>query len=197
MRDDDDQRKSPRKVSPAALERAAIHYLERFSSSSANLRRLLKAKAERSVREHDTDREEAAGWVEAVLAKLSGLGYLDDGRYAMTRARSLNAKGRSASAIRMDLSARGVDPQSAAAALEALSEQADDPELAAAASLARRRRLGPFRPEEQRADLRAKDLATFARAGFSFQTARRVVDAASPEELAREVSVPGRWGENG
>src|SRR3546814_7265925 len=47
-----------------------------------------------------------------------------------------------------------------------LDELAAEPELAAAIAYARRRRLGPFRTPDARADRRDKDLAALARAGF-------------------------------
>ena len=50
-------------------------------------------------------------------------------------------------------------------------------------ALARRRRLGPFRLPEQRADRRTKDLAAMARAGFAFDVARKVIDATDPDAL--------------
>ena len=49
--------------------------------------------------------------------------------------------------------------------------------------MARRRRLGPFRLEEARKDKRLRDLATMARAGFAFDLAKKVIDAASPDAL--------------
>ena len=45
----------------------------------------------------------------------------------------------------------------------------------AAHALARRRKLGPYRPGERSA-YREKDLAALARAGFSFGIAREVID---------------------
>ena len=56
-------------------------------------------------------------------------------------------------------------------------------EQRAAAALARRRLLGPYRPAEARKDHRLRDLATMARAGFAYDVARKVVDAASPDAL--------------
>jgi regulatory protein len=47
--------------------------------------------------------------------------------------------------------------------------------MAAAHALARRKRLGPYRTGD-RAAFREKDLAAFARAGFGFAIARRIVD---------------------
>ena len=50
------------------------------------------------------------------------------------------------------------------------------PALAAARRTARRRRLGPWRGEDQRAARREKDLAALARAGFSYSVAKTVID---------------------
>ncbi|MCG8547040.1 MAG: RecX family transcriptional regulator, partial [Alphaproteobacteria bacterium] len=42
------RRKRPRKVTPASLERAALHYLQRFATSSENFRRVLTRRVQRS-----------------------------------------------------------------------------------------------------------------------------------------------------
>jgi regulatory protein len=54
--------------------------------------------------------------------------------------------------------------------------------LAAAIALARRRGLGPYRKKEGAA-VRDKDVASLARAGFSYDIARKVVDADDPDLL--------------
>lgn len=164
----------PSKITPSYLENAALHYLERYSSSRANLRRVLMRKVDRSLAHWGGERDEAAPLVEALIAKLAGLGYLDDSAYAEIKVRGLRRKGASARLISATLAAKGVEAETAAAAL---AEQEPDAELAAAFTLARRRRLGPFRPPDKRAEFRAKDLATLGRAGFSWETARAVVEA--------------------
>ena len=65
--------------------------------------------------------------------------------------------------------------------------------MAAAFKLARKRRLGPFREPDSdaRAERREKDLATLARAGFSFDVAQQVIDAPSVEELELVVAPTG------
>ena len=85
------------------------------------------------------------------------------------------------------MAAKGVDRESIARALDALAEDSADPELEAALAFARRRRIGPFRAAQDRAASRAKDLATLGRGGFSFEIARRILDAESPEEIAGEL----------
>lgn len=174
-------RSVPPRIAASYLENAALHYLERFASSSANLRRVLMRKVDRSLAHWGGDRAEAAQLVEAVLARFAGLGYLDDAAYARAKAAGLHRRGASRRAARAALAAKGVDADLAESALAELAVEAT--ELAAATNLARRRRLGPFRPAAARAAMRAKDLAALARAGFDYDTARRVVEAAGPEEL--------------
>ncbi|MEO5374775.1 MAG: RecX family transcriptional regulator [Alphaproteobacteria bacterium] len=173
------------RVSPAYLERAALYYLERFASSADNLRRLLMRRVGRSVITHGTNPDEAAAWVEALIVKLRGLGYLDDGRFAETKAVSLNRRGRPLAVIRSALRAGGVGGDDVDQAIKALTGRVADPDLAAAAALVRRKRLGPCRAPETRAGLRSRDLAALGRAGFSYDLARRVVDAPTPEDLER------------
>jgi regulatory protein len=171
-------------VDDAALERAALRYLERFAAPRRQLARVLMRRVQRAVRAGVLAQEEGAARVEAIVARLAARGLLDDRLFAEGRARSLNQRGRSAAAIRMSLRVRGVDDEDVAAALARLSVEQDAPELAAALALARRRRLGPYRPPAERAARRDKDLAVFARAGFDLRLAARIVDAPSPEALA-------------
>ncbi|KIL98210.1 Regulatory protein recX [Paramagnetospirillum magnetotacticum MS-1] len=167
-------RRPPPKITPAYIENAALHYLERYSSSRANLRRVLMRKVDRSLAHWGGERDEAMSLVEAVIGKLAGLGYLDDAAYAEIKVRGLRRKGASTRLICATLAAKGVEAETTAAAL---SEQDGDAEMNAALTLARRRRIGPFRAQDKRAEFRAKDLATLGRAGFSWEIARAVVES--------------------
>lgn len=187
--------KGPKKATPDYLEKAALHYLERYASSRANLRRVLMGKVERSARFHGTDREEGTKAVEHLLDRLSRAGYLDDTAYARGRAISLHRAGHGAQAIRMKLRQKGVDEDTAWAALESLEEEAEAPELAAALRYARKRRLGPYRAAEQRAANAERDMAALARKGFSLDLARQVVLTDDLETLEQEAGAqPGPLG---
>ncbi|MFD2233696.1 regulatory protein RecX [Phaeospirillum tilakii] len=171
-------RAAPPLLTTAYLEAAALHYLERFASSRANLRRVLLTKARRSLAHHGGEREEAEALIEAVIARLAGLGYLDDAAYAEMKTASLIRRGGSRRAIQAKLAAKGVAAETVRAALEEFDPEA---ERAAAWALARRRRLGPFRPPAARAAHRDRDLAALARAGFPGEIARAVIDAETTE----------------
>ena len=93
---------------------------------------------------------------------------LDDALYAELSTRSGLRGGRSKRAIAFRLAQKGVEKETASAALA----EADD--LVAAVSLARKRAFGPFRREEADEKRKAKELSAFARAGFSFDISRKV-----------------------
>ncbi len=179
-------RRIPRKVTPARLESKALAYLERHGGTSASLRRVLRNMVSRAARVHDTDTEETAGWIEALIARYEAAGLLDDAAFAEGRARRLHRRGASARRIRAALAAKGIAPETAAAAVARLAEETPEPELAAALAHARRRRIGPYRGAAGREDNWRRDMGVLARAGFGYDIARRVMDANSPEDLEED-----------
>jgi len=183
----DRRRRGPRRVTKERLERAALHYLERFASSAENLRRMLMRRVERSARAHGTDRETGAAWVAEIVESSVRSGLVDDRSYAEGRALTLFRRGASSRAIRAQLRAKGVADDDIQAALARLAEEAAEPETAAAAAYARRRRLGPYRAAAERTARREKDLAAMARAGFAYDLARRIIDADDAGALEDEL----------
>jgi regulatory protein len=180
-------RKIPRKVSAQSLENAALYYLARFSASSAHLKRVLLRRVDRSIRVHGGDATEGRRLVDALVERFCRSGLLDDAAYAAGKARSLRRRGTSRSVIARTLRAKGVTADQTDAALAELTAESDagddEDERAAAARLAQRKRLGPFRPKAARTELRQRDMAALARAGFSYDVARQVIDADSADSL--------------
>jgi regulatory protein len=123
-----------------------------------------------------------------LIARYLSSGLIDDRAYAAQKAASLQRRGASRFGIRGKLRQKGVEGELVAEAIETLDAASETSELASACALARRRRLGPYRPPSARRAAHDKDMATLARAGFSFDVARRVLevsDIAALEQLAR------------
>jgi regulatory protein len=181
--------KAPRKITAQRLENIALHYLGRYASSSANLRRVLLRRVERAAAAHGADPAEGAKLVEDLVARYLRSGLIDDRAYAAQKAASLQRRGASRFGITGKLRQQGVAGALIADALQGLAEQGGAAsELASACALVRRRRLGPYREKARRTAMRDKDLAALSRAGFSFEVARRVLaapDVAAVERLAR------------
>jgi len=181
----------PRKITPERLANIALHYLERYASSSENLKRVLERRIfKASLFHEDLDIETAHGWIDDLIKRYQGAGLLNDLSYAEIRARSLMARGTATRVIRMKLMEKGVDADTIDQALEALVDEHPEPELAAAIKLARRRRLGPYGDPDKREDLKDKHLAAMARAGFSYDMARRIVECEDREELEDLLDTP-------
>ncbi|MBT5434367.1 MAG: RecX family transcriptional regulator [Rhodospirillaceae bacterium] len=177
--------RKPRRITAQYLERAAIYYLERYSSSSGNLKAVLRRKvwraARQTERETEVDEEQAAEWIDETVAKLKWAGLLDDEAYARMRVLSLRRSGESQRSIRMKLMAKSVESDLIERALA--QDEPENDELTAAIAYARRRRLGPWRAEAEWEERREKDMAALARRGFSFDICRRVIEAADEAAL--------------
>jgi len=184
-------------VSAASLEQAALRYLERFATSSGNLRRVLMRKVARAARVYGNDAASDERLVDDLIARYLRVGLLDDRAYAAQKAASLRRRGGSRYAIRGKLALSGIAGELID---EALRAEAEESELAAACALVRRRRLGPLRAARARAAHREKDLAALARAGFGLDLARRVLalrDEAALAALERGEDQPEAGGGGG
>ena len=181
--------KTPRKITAQRLENMALHYLGRYASSSANLRRVLMRKVARAALAHDSDPAEGVKLIEDLIARYLRSGLIDDRAYAAQKAASLQRRGASRFGIKGKLRQKGVTGALIDDALQGLEQQGGGAsELASACALVRRRRLGPYREKSKRQEMRDKDLAALSRAGFSFEVARRVLaapDIAAIEKLAK------------
>lgn len=179
--------KPVKRVTPQYLENSALHYLERFASSTANLRGVLMRKVQRSAHAYGDDPEEGAAWVDALIERYVRANLLNDDTYAQMRTESLHRRGASTRAIAQKLAAKGINRDGADKALDTLREDVGpNVDLTAVLALAKRRRLGVYRLPEARAAHRDKDMAALGRAGFGYDVARRVVDAEDPADLLEE-----------
>jgi len=172
----------PKKVTAGYLERAAVHYLGRFSSSEKNLRDVLERKIRRRNENHAPATDEQQGWISDVVAKCVRYDYVDDNRYAAQRAEMLLRKGKPVRMIKQDLRHKGISEDISAAAVGLLKGEDDAAiDQKAAAAYIKRRRFGPFRREAgadnaQIVIKREKELASMARSGFAYGLANEMLD---------------------
>lgn len=177
------RRVGPKPITQERLGNIALHYLERFASSVENLRRVLMRRVDRAARFHDTDLEQAARWVDALVERYQRAGLVNDKLYAEALTNSLRRRGASTRMVKQKLAAKGVDRDTVDDALEATGGTDDATDLKAAFAFAKRRRLGPFGAAATRQDRRQRDMAALGRAGFSYATARKVVETKGEDEI--------------
>jgi regulatory protein len=163
----------PKKITPTYLHNYALYYLERFASPSANLKRVLMRRVQRSIRYHgEPTLHQAQEWVDDLITRFVQTGLVDDDFYAKGRTRSLRRAGNSRRQITAKLMQKGLDYTAIDSALDEVDVEngGDLAEQKAAIRYVQRRRLG-IKPERYE-----KDLAALARAGFSFDLAKWALD---------------------
>nr|WP_232629741.1 RecX family transcriptional regulator [Methylobacterium sp. Leaf118] len=176
-------------MSAAWLERVALHYLDRYGASGEMLRRVLARRVERRCRSRDEASEAHAGLIDETVERARRAGLIDDARFAAARLARLRRRGTSTRQARAQLSGKGLDAETIAAAISderAEAEEASpgeaDTERQAALAYARRRRLGPHRRPDLREAHHERDLAAMARAGFPYALARDVIGGDGEDE---------------
>lgn len=168
-------------VTEAALSAVALAYLDRVPASRRALTRKLEAWV--VARGEPPDVEAARLLIDALLERYERSRLIDDSRLAENVLGSARAKGQSRRAIEQRLATRGVARTSITQVLDDERRTSTNAEFLAAVAFVRRRRLGPHRPEAERAENRRRDLAALARAGFDFDTAIRALGAHESEEF--------------
>jgi regulatory protein len=141
-----------RRISEKSVANAALFYLRRYAASRKRLEQVLLRKVMRVKRRSDKDGsvEDGRRHIAVVVERMVRAGYVDDERLATATAASLNRQGRSARMIALKLRLKGL-PQ---------RRISPEDELEAARTMVRRRKA---------------DLRKLARAGFSFDVAKKAL----------------------
>jgi regulatory protein len=158
-------RRRPPPLDIAALDRLALRYVERFSTTRTRLADYLR----RKIRERGW--EGALGDPQAVAERMASLGYVDDRSYAEAKAAAMGRRGLGARRIGGAFRQAGIAEEDVESVAKMIADNAE----AAALAFARRRRIGPWAratPDRPTAD---KHLAAMLRAGHDLDLSRRIV----------------------
>lgn len=177
------QRRAQKKISESYLHNSGLYYLQRFAASTSQFRSVMMRKVKKSCLHHtDQDYESCTMMVDALVEKFVRAGLLNDELFTQGLVASLRRRGLSRKAILSKMLQKGIVSEKAAQALDDYDLEnyqgcnggaGHDAEFTAALVFARRKKIGPYNSTE--AHDHQKDLAKFARAGFSYDTSRRVL----------------------
>ena len=161
-----EKQKRLKKITKDRLKNIGLYYLERFESSVQNLRDVLKKRVEQyAYHNPDFDKVTAYGWIEELLSDFQKLNYINDERYANIKVKDYLLAGKSARYIKTKLKTKGISEDIADSLIEA--QGYDQEELAL--KLARKRKIGPYRSNEQeQKENKQKDMGILLRAGFDY-----------------------------
>jgi regulatory protein len=188
------QKKSaPKKITEQYLHNSGLYYLQRFAASKAHFITVLTRKAHKSCHHHkDQNLEDCAVLIAKTADKFEECGLLNDQLYTRGVITSLRRRGLSRNVILNKLAEKGIPRAYALETLQQFDEEeSHDPAQAekdAALRLARKKKVGPYSntsADGKQID-RRKALAYFARAGFSFDIANKILNL--PPDFEDDIS---------
>lgn len=172
------KQKKRKKITASYLENAGAYYLQRFSASVAQFRKVMERKIDLSCREHpEQEKDQLLPLLDAVVQKFENLGYLNDQNYTRILINSLNNKGISLTRMTMTLRQKGVPPELIE---EMLPQRTRDDDKLAALRWVKKKRLGSFATRE-RENEKQKGLSSLARAGFDYDISNWVMNLSRDE----------------
>ena len=183
------KRKTPRKITADYLHNSGLYYLERFSSCSENFRRVMRRKISKSCYAHpDQDENKCHEMLEELIIKFERLDLLNDRTYARAQITTLRRRGKSTRYIQNHLTGKGLSADHISAALFHYAEEHSDDQgdETAALTFARKKKIGPYRGSKEKNA--QKELSSLARAGFSYDIARKIIELDSDEETLHSFS---------
>ncbi|GJL85367.1 MAG: hypothetical protein DHS20C02_11420 [Micavibrio sp.] len=170
----------PKKITETYLHNSGLYYLQRFAAGKAHFRSVMLRKVRKSCMHHeDQDFDACAALVNQLADKFEQTGLLDDAAYVRGMVTSLRRRGLSQRAIVAKLAQKGIEQDTTLHALGAHDRDFapggdSDAEKRAALIFCRRKKIGPFATNGKKTH--EQFMATLARAGFSFDTVRFVLN---------------------
>lgn len=186
--------RKPKPVTEERLFNAAIYYLQRFSATAAHVKTILQRKVKKWTEQEPDWAIGSDEKIDKAIARIVALGYINDAVFAESRTRSLRRQGKSTQIIKQHLRQKGVTDD---AMIHETMERADtefvqaqkglgddinedirqEAEWEALKRLIKRKRLFQSDDPEQR----QKDIAKIMRAGFGWDSVKKVMSHTDTE----------------
>ena len=157
------------------LRDLAYSYLEKYSPSKQQLKVYLLKKYLTKIK-GSKSKKEVTSIIDEIISNLEKNKILNDEMYCDSKARMFLRRGYSLNKINQSLRNKGIEDKFIKQSIDKIKEDEIEPDFVSALKLCKRRRIGPLRPEENRELFYKKDMGVLARAGFSFDLSKRILD---------------------
>ena len=169
------KKRPPKPPTKARLKNIALYYLERFETSEENLYNVLKRRIDKyAFFDKDFNKEEAYTIAYEVVKECADKNFVNDERFAEFKINSYLRAGKPQRYIEQKLKQKGIDEK----IITKIFDESEYNEFEIAYNFAKKKKIGPFRQNiEEKNEYYQKDLGTMVRAGFSFDTAKDILDS--------------------
>jgi regulatory protein len=158
----------------------AYSYLEKYSPSKQQLKTYLFKKMIK-INQKSHNKKEIFNLIDEVIKTLVDQKLLSDKYYSEAKSKAFLRRGYSLNKIRHNLIKKGIDEKYIKASISKIKENESDPDFFSAIKMCKRRRIGASREESNRPLFYKKDISILARAGFSYEVSKKVLDIPKDE----------------
>jgi len=158
----------------------AYSYLEKYNPSKQQLRIHLFKKIVKKG-QNISSKKEIFNLIDSVILSLEEQKFLSDKYYSDAKSKAFLRKGYSLNKIRFSLIKKGIDEKYIKSSISKIKENESDPDFFSAIKMCKRRRIGPCRDENNRTLFYKKDISILARAGFSYEVSKKVLEIPKKE----------------
>ena len=153
----------------------AFSYVEKYAPSKQQLKTYLLKKYLKlsisSVKKNDIN-----DLINLVIEDLEKSRFISDKFYSESKAKNLIQRGNSINKIRNYLISKGIKDNYIKETISKIKEKNEDQDFFSAIKTCKKKRIGPFREEDNRSLFYKKDISILARNGFNFETCKKVLD---------------------
>ena len=129
------------------------------------------------------NKKEIYNLIDVVISSLEKQKFVSDKYYSDYKSKIFYKKGYSLNKIRYNLIMKGIDQKYIKDSISKIKEKESDPDFFSAIKVCRKRRIGPRREESNRSLFFKKDISILARAGFSYDISKKVLNISKEEFL--------------
>jgi len=175
------------------LEKYAIWYLNKYFTTSENLKNILRKRLAKITESNNSKNKFATGLIEEILEKMKNQNFIDDQNYANVKAKGWNQRGNSVKMILANLRKKKIDDIYIKNALDDLENTLKNPDRYASFAFARRRKIGPFRNNDNQSSkkdsskIKKKDMFALSQAGFGYDICKWITEVEDDVEKLKST----------
>ena len=162
------------------IRKFSFSYLGKYSPSKQQLRTYLLKKFFNSPNTY-VGEDELLNLIDLVISDLEKNKFISDKFYSDSKIRKFLRKGHSINAIRNYLFNKGVNENYIKDSISKIKVKNNDQDFFSAIKTCKKKRIGANREENNRNIFYKKDLSILARAGFSYESSKKVLDLSKNE----------------
>ena len=164
------------------MRNIAFNYIEKFAPSKQQLKTYLLKKYLK-FKIPNVQKSNISDLIDIVIEDLEKSKFINDKFYSNSKAKNLIQRGSSINKIRNYLIQKGISDKYVRETLADIKNNNEDQDFFSAIKICKKKRIGPAREESNRSLFYKKDIGILARAGFDFETSKKIMDIEKDEYI--------------